>query len=142
MIDLRPVGYVIGLLVAALGLTMVPPMLVDIAAREGHWQVFAESSLMTFMIGGLISLSCQNGNKDGLTLQQTFILTTGVWVALPLFGAIPFVMGATEARVVDAFFEAVQVNSDNATVRRNRLNLLSDIRKLVGSVADLSRIDG
>jgi trk system potassium uptake protein TrkH len=30
-----------------------------------------------------------------------------VWVALPLFGALPFVFGATEARYVDAFFEAM-----------------------------------
>ncbi len=29
MIDIRPVGYVIGLLVAALGATMLVPMLVD-----------------------------------------------------------------------------------------------------------------
>ena len=107
MIDLRPVGYVIGLLVAVLGLTMVPPMLVDIAEGRGEWQVFAESALITFLVGGLIALACQNGVKEGLTLQQTFILTTGVWVALPLFGALPFMMGATEARFVDAFFEAM-----------------------------------
>ncbi|MEY8835107.1 glycine--tRNA ligase subunit beta [Phaeobacter italicus] len=43
---------------------------------------------------------------------------------------------------VDAFFEAVQVNSDNEVVRRNRLNLLSQIRKVVGQVADLTRIEG
>ena len=43
---------------------------------------------------------------------------------------------------VDAFFEAVQVNSDNQIVRRNRLNLLSQIRKVCGQVADLSRIEG
>ena len=43
---------------------------------------------------------------------------------------------------VDAFFEAVQVNSDNQVVRRNRLNLLSQIRKVCGEVADLSRIEG
>lgn len=43
---------------------------------------------------------------------------------------------------IDAFFEAVQVNAENSTVRRNRLNLLSDIRKLVGSVADLARVEG
>ncbi|WOI31499.1 glycine--tRNA ligase subunit beta [Tritonibacter scottomollicae] len=43
---------------------------------------------------------------------------------------------------VDAFFEAVQVNSDNSVVRRNRLNLLSQIRKVCGQVADLSRIEG
>lgn len=43
---------------------------------------------------------------------------------------------------LDAFFEAVQINTDNATVRRNRLNLLSRIRTLCASVADLTRIDG
>ncbi|MEP3441437.1 MAG: glycine--tRNA ligase subunit beta [Sulfitobacter sp.] len=43
---------------------------------------------------------------------------------------------------LDAFFEAVQINTDNATVRRNRLNLLSRIRSLCASVADLTRIDG
>jgi len=49
---------------------------------------------------------------------------------------------ATLRAPVDAFFEAVQVNSDNATVRRNRLNLLSRIRTICSSVADLTRIDG
>jgi glycyl-tRNA synthetase beta chain len=43
---------------------------------------------------------------------------------------------------VDAFFEAVQVNSDNDLIRRNRLNLLSQIRKICSPVADLSRIGG
>jgi glycyl-tRNA synthetase beta chain len=42
---------------------------------------------------------------------------------------------------VDAFFEAVQVNSDKDIVRRNRLNLLSQIRKVCGQVADLTRIE-
>ncbi|MEM8731461.1 MAG: glycine--tRNA ligase subunit beta, partial [Pseudomonadota bacterium] len=42
---------------------------------------------------------------------------------------------------VDAFFEAVQVNTDNQTLRRNRLNLLSRIRSVCGSVADLTRLD-
>ncbi|MEP1328354.1 glycine--tRNA ligase subunit beta [Pseudophaeobacter sp.] len=42
---------------------------------------------------------------------------------------------------VDAFFEAVQVNSDTEIVRRNRLNLLSQIRKVCGQVADLTRIE-
>lgn len=43
---------------------------------------------------------------------------------------------------IDAFFEAVQVNADNATVRRNRLNLLSRIRTICLSVADLTKVEG
>ncbi len=43
---------------------------------------------------------------------------------------------------IDAFFEAVQVNADNAVLRRNRLNLLHRIRAACAPVADLSRIEG
>ncbi|MBU2868561.1 glycine--tRNA ligase subunit beta [Pacificibacter marinus] len=43
---------------------------------------------------------------------------------------------------VDAFFDAVQVNSDNSVVRRNRLNLLGRIRDICLSVADLTKLDG
>ncbi|UWQ14993.1 glycine--tRNA ligase subunit beta [Aliiroseovarius sp. M344] len=43
---------------------------------------------------------------------------------------------------IDAFFEAVQINTDNQVVRRNRLNLLSRIRMICAGVADLSRIEG
>lgn len=43
---------------------------------------------------------------------------------------------------IDGFFEAVQVNSENEIIRRNRLNLLSRIRTICTSVADLSRVEG
>jgi glycyl-tRNA synthetase beta chain len=43
---------------------------------------------------------------------------------------------------IDAFFEAVQVNSDNQVVRRNRLNLLSRIRQICSQVADLTKVEG
>ncbi len=107
MLDLRPVGYVIGLLVTMLGLVMILPMLVDMAEGRGEWHVFLQSGLLTVMIGGMTALSCHNGVGQGLTIQQTFLLTTGVWVALPVFGAIPFMFGESELRVVDAVFEAM-----------------------------------
>jgi glycyl-tRNA synthetase beta chain len=43
---------------------------------------------------------------------------------------------------VDAFFQAVQVNTDSQVVRRNRLNLLNRIRATCLAVADLTRIEG
>jgi len=107
MFDLRPVGYVLGLLVGVLGLTMLVPMLADLVAGNGHWGVFAEATAITCTIGLFTALACANGVGKGLSLQQTFILTTSVWLVLPVFGAIPFVIGATEARYVDAFFEAM-----------------------------------
>ncbi len=107
MLDVRPVGYVIGLLVAVLGATMLIPLVVDFWAGNGHWPVFLEAAILTTLTGGLIALACANGVQAGLSIQQTFLLTTGVWLVLPLFGALPFLMGATEARAVDAVFEAM-----------------------------------
>ncbi|MBD3764302.1 MAG: glycine--tRNA ligase subunit beta [Rhodobacterales bacterium] len=43
---------------------------------------------------------------------------------------------------IDVFFTAVQINSPNPVVRRNRLNLLHRIRATCLSVADLTRIEG
>ncbi|MCV2882566.1 TrkH family potassium uptake protein [Actibacterium sp. XHP0104] len=107
MIDLRPVGYVIGLLVVALGATMLLPLGLDLWQENGQWPVFLESAAFTVIVGGVLAMACANGVKETLTLQQTFLLTSGVWLVLPVFGAIPFMIGATEARMVDAFFEAM-----------------------------------
>jgi glycyl-tRNA synthetase beta chain len=49
---------------------------------------------------------------------------------------------ATLRAPIDAFFEAVQVNTENQVVRRNRLNLLHQIVETCGQVADLSRLEG
>ena len=43
---------------------------------------------------------------------------------------------------IDAFFEAVQINTDNEVIRRNRLNLLSRIRQICGQAADLTKVEG
>ncbi|MEQ8895816.1 MAG: glycine--tRNA ligase subunit beta [Roseovarius sp.] len=43
---------------------------------------------------------------------------------------------------IDAFFEAVQINTDKEIVRRNRLNLLNRIRVICLQAADLTRIEG
>jgi glycyl-tRNA synthetase beta chain len=57
------------------------------------------------------------------------------------FGTAMAAMAALRGPI-DAFFTAVQVNSDNQIVRRNRLNLLHRIRAVCSGVADLTRIEG
>ena len=58
MVDLRPVGYVIGLMVAALGLTMSGPLVADWVSGNGQWPVFLTAGVITVMVGGLTSLAC------------------------------------------------------------------------------------
>lgn len=107
MLDLRPVGYVIGLLVTVLGATMILPLIMDLFDGNPHWQVFAITGFLTCLTGVFLAIACVNGTGDGLTIQQTFLMTTSVWSILPIFGALPFWIGATDARFVDAFFEAM-----------------------------------
>ena len=117
MFDLRPVGYVIGLLVAALGVAMLFPMALDWAAGDPHWQSFVESALITCLSGALLALACANGRGNSLTLQQSFILTTGTWVVVPAFGALPFMLGAPGVGLTDAMFESMSgMTTTGATV--------------------------
>ena len=126
MFDVRPVFNVIGMLVSLLGLTMLFPFLLDFSRGNGHSEAFLESSIITVFVGGMVYLSTRRKKAQGLSLQQTFLLTTGVWLALPIFGALPFVFGSTDASYTDAFFEAMSgLTTTGATVFTG-LNYLPD----------------
>ncbi|WP_347312935.1 TrkH family potassium uptake protein [Defluviimonas sp. SAOS-178_SWC] len=107
MVDLRPVGYVIGLIIAALGLAMLVPLLTDILLGDPNAEAFAQSALICVLAGSLTAIACQNRAGRSLSVRQAFLLTLGIWVFVPLFGALPFVIGAPEVRIIDAYFEAV-----------------------------------
>jgi trk system potassium uptake protein TrkH len=107
MFDIRPVGFVIGILLSLLGLAMAAPTAADMWSGTGNAAAFALSGALTLSIGVGLSLSCRGARREGLTIQQTFLLTTTVWVALPIFAAVPFSIGAPGVRYVDAFFEAM-----------------------------------
>ncbi len=49
---------------------------------------------------------------------------------------------ATLRPLVDAFFDKVTVNVDDAALRENRLKLLNEIREATRAVADFSKIEG
>ena len=51
-------------------------------------------------------------------------------------------IGQTLREPVDAFFDKVTVNTDEAPLRENRLRLLSRIRAVMNQVADFSQIEG
>ena len=111
MMDLRPVGYVIGLMVAALGVTMVLPFGLELWLGARNGGAFLMAMVLTVLTGGLIALACASAVSERLSLRQTFLITTSVWLALPIFGALPFMFGALAdghaLSLTDAFFEAM-----------------------------------
>ena len=115
--DITVVVYVIGLVVASLGVSMIVPMIVDLVARDQNWRAFALSSFVTTFVGMSLTLATRNGLGEGLTIRQIFMLTTGIYAALPCFGAFPFMLGGPGLGFVDAFFETMSgITTTGATV--------------------------
>jgi trk system potassium uptake protein TrkH len=117
MFDLRPVGYLLGVLVAALGVFMLLPVLVSFVFGDGQGDIFGLCAFICVAIGGAVALTCNTSRKEALGLQQVFMLTTMVWLVLPVFGALPFWLGAPGVSYIDAFFEAMSgLTTTGATV--------------------------
>ena len=121
MPDLRPVGYIIGLLTAVLGLAMLVPMGADLLAGDPNGWSFLAASMITALSGVALALACASGTARGLTLRQSFLLATGTWMALPAFGMLPFILGAPGAGVTDALFEAMSGMTTTGTTVFTRL---------------------
>lgn len=116
MIDLRPVAQPIGRTVATLGVAMLLPAIVDWWHGNPHWVAFVHSGVLTFVLGLLITVATRGEDKS-LNLQQAFLLTSGLWAAIPIFGTLPFMLGEPHANFTDAFFEAMSgVTTTGTTV--------------------------
>lgn len=106
MLNLRPVGTIVGLAIAALGVAMLLPMLVDLQSDSQHWRVFLQSALATVTCGGLIALTSQSRAMPGLSPRQSLVLAAAGLTVVPVFAALPFVLGAPRMGLLDAYFEA------------------------------------
>ncbi|MDO5631583.1 MAG: TrkH family potassium uptake protein [Paracoccus sp. (in: a-proteobacteria)] len=104
--EIGPVAHAIGKIVTVIGVAMLFPMLVDWWHGDPHWQVFLESAAIAILLGVLTTVATHRPIHS-LTIQQAFILTSGLWAILPVVSAIPFVLGQPGASLTDAYFEAM-----------------------------------
>ncbi len=116
MLDFRPIFHVAGLLLATLAAAMVVPMAADLADGHPDWVVFAGSSGLTMFIGVAMVLTSR-GSKFRLGIHQAFLLTTGSWLVLTVFAALPFTFSSLRLSYTDAFFEAMSgITTTGSTV--------------------------
>ena len=117
MIDLRPVAYVIGLLLIVLGASMGLPAVSDWLDGSENWRAFAVSGAVTVFVGAALALACRAERQEGLTIRQTFLLTVLAWTVSPVFCALPMSFGAPNLTAADSFFEAMSgLTTTGATV--------------------------
>ena len=110
MLSFRPVVLVTGALVAALGFTMLIPMLADLmSGDETHrsdWAAFAIGAIISVFAGGGAAAASW-GPIERITIRQGFLLTGMSWFCLVVFASIPLAIGGLQLSLVDAFFEAM-----------------------------------
>ncbi|MEQ9519437.1 MAG: TrkH family potassium uptake protein [Parvibaculum sp.] len=106
MFDIRPILLVNGILLALLGTFMLLPALVDAAANNDDWLIFAGSAMLTLFTGIAFALMTW-GQAGNLTIRQAFLLVVSVWVFLPAFSALPLAFSGLDLSYTDAFFETM-----------------------------------
>ncbi|WP_374303273.1 TrkH family potassium uptake protein [Paracoccus sp. (in: a-proteobacteria)] len=123
MTDLRPVAHPIGKIIVTLGVSMLAPMLVDWWHGDPHWVIFLQSAALTMVAGTLVSVATW-GDYRSLSIQQAFLLTSGLWAVLPVFGALPFMLGQPYASFTDAYFESMSGVTTTGTTAFPELDVL------------------
>ncbi len=116
MIELRPVIFVIGILLSVLAVAMVIPAVVDIAVGHPDWQVFSVAAFVTLFVGVSMMLTTR-ASLSSFSVRQAFVMTNLAWFVIAAFGALPFQFSELELDAVDAFFESMSgVTTTGATV--------------------------
>lgn len=106
MNTLRPIFLIVGLLLSTLGTAMFIPALADLVSNNKDWEVFAFTGTLTLLIGLGLYFGAR-GTSNQLSTRQAFVMTTVVWLALTVFGALPYLLSGVALTFTDAFFESM-----------------------------------
>src|SRR3546814_17911034 len=102
MIELRPIVFILGILLSVLAVAMVIPAIVDIAVGHPDWQVFLTAAFVTLFVGVSMMLTTR-ASLGRFSVRQAFVMTNLAWFVIVLFGALPFLFSELELDPVAAF---------------------------------------
>jgi trk system potassium uptake protein TrkH len=117
MINLRIIARVFSLVLIIEGLFMLLSAAVSFLYKEPLTLLF--SGIITIVTGILVFTPLRNeeklyGNKEG------YLIVTGIWLILSLFGTIPYLLSGTITSFGDAFFESISgFTTTGATILSN-----------------------
>jgi trk system potassium uptake protein len=116
MPDLRPVLFVVGLLICAIGVAMVVPATMNWLAGTPPPEPFSIAAALSLGLGGLFVLA-NRGATISITLRQAYILTFLAWLSVAAVGALPLVFSELQLSYTDAFFETMSgITTTGSTV--------------------------
>lgn len=100
----RSLQYIIGAVVAAVGVAMVPAAIVSAIYREwSHASGILAAAAATLLVG-LLAWRGHDGRT--LTAREGFAIVGLAWIAVVLVGSLPYVFTSTLDGFTNAFFES------------------------------------
>jgi trk system potassium uptake protein TrkH len=112
----QPILFVNGIFLVVLALGMCVPAVVDFLSDRRELWVFPVAAGITMFIGCGLALTNVSSHPT-LSSRQIFIITTSIWIIIPAFGAIPFMLSELRMSFTDAFFESMSgVTTTGSTV--------------------------
>ena len=119
MLDLRPIFFVIGvllLIVAAILLAPAGYILLANTGNDPNITAFVTASLAALLAGLPMTLLTRGANFR-LVPRQLYLLTVASWLTVAIFCAIPFALSELRMSVVDSLFETVSgITTTGSTV--------------------------
>ena len=111
------VQKVVGFLIAASSLMMLPPVLVSYFYHDGTAYMFLLCAGILLLTGTLIYLPVHH-TKQELRLREGFLVVVLSWLVLVLVGALPFVLlKEPDIGYIDAMFESMSgLTTTGATI--------------------------
>lgn len=114
--DLRPILYIVGILLSIMAISMALPMFADLYFGNPDWKVFFLCIIITAFFGGSLILS-NSGVVFNINVRQAFLMITLSWLALASFASLPFSLSGLDLSFTDAFFEAMSgITTTGSTV--------------------------
>ncbi len=113
---LRMIGFIIGLFLITLAVSMVIPMLTLLLyQRQDDLDAFLWSSLITF-VAGLVLVAPGKPKNAHMRPRDMYLLTTLSWVVVCTFAALPMVI-IQHISYTDSFFETMSgITTTGSTV--------------------------
>ena len=111
------VQRIVGFLIAASSLMMLPPILVSFWYRDGTASVFLACAAILLVAGVAIYFPVRNASRD-LRIRHGFLIVVSAWLAWVLVGALPFVLLTNpHLSYIDAVFESMSgLTTTGATI--------------------------
>ncbi len=113
----RTIIRILGLLIALLSVTMIPPAIVSVIYNDGSALPF----IMAFVLcigTGLVIWYPNRKQREDLRAKEGFLIVVLFWTVLASFGALPFLLlEQPQMTATDAFFESFSgLTTTGATV--------------------------